>query len=308
MIGADSVLHESEDFYSLVEAHHGRQLKLYVYNLETDKCRDVIIIPDSSWGGEGSLGCGIGYGYLHRIPHTMAPQETAVGESGESQEQVDKRKKTFSSALGIATEEGQEALPQTPNLQPVTRPDLNGSNSSTTGGIGGFVQSPPTSTPAPQTPSETNVVSSPAAVEIPGMPPQITTPLSIPGMPPITVSAPVMMPPPPFSSAAPPTAAPPPTPNDPSWFANAAQNQAFPQTGYYQPQAPPQFTPQMYGQYNPQPSGSSYSPNATLPVQNVPLFNPVAPNINDNNAPTNSNFIRIFDPTAPPTTTTSTNP
>jgi hypothetical protein len=28
----------------------------------------VTIKPNSKWGGEGSLGCGIGYGYLHRIP------------------------------------------------------------------------------------------------------------------------------------------------------------------------------------------------------------------------------------------------
>merc|ERR1712210_315210 len=28
----------------------------------------VSITPNGAWGGEGSLGCGIGYGYLHRIP------------------------------------------------------------------------------------------------------------------------------------------------------------------------------------------------------------------------------------------------
>ena len=28
----------------------------------------VSITPNSDWGGDGSLGCGIGYGYLHRIP------------------------------------------------------------------------------------------------------------------------------------------------------------------------------------------------------------------------------------------------
>ena len=28
----------------------------------------VLLTPNSEWGGEGSLGCGIGYGYLHRIP------------------------------------------------------------------------------------------------------------------------------------------------------------------------------------------------------------------------------------------------
>lgn len=68
IIGADSVLHESEDLFTLIEAHEGRALKLYVYNIQDDSCREVTITPNLSWGGEGSLGCGIGYGYLHRIP------------------------------------------------------------------------------------------------------------------------------------------------------------------------------------------------------------------------------------------------
>lgn len=68
IIGADSVLHESEDLFTLIEAHEGRCLKLYVYNIDEDTCREVTITPNSNWPGEGSLGCGIGYGYLHRIP------------------------------------------------------------------------------------------------------------------------------------------------------------------------------------------------------------------------------------------------
>ena len=43
-------------------------MKLYVYNYELDNVREVLLTPNSAWGGEGSLGCGIGYGYLHRIP------------------------------------------------------------------------------------------------------------------------------------------------------------------------------------------------------------------------------------------------
>ncbi|XP_068980501.1 Golgi reassembly-stacking protein 2 [Bombus flavifrons] len=68
IIGADSVLHESEDIFTLIEAHESRPLKLYIYNTEDDSCREVTITPNHTWGGEGSLGCGIGYGYLHRIP------------------------------------------------------------------------------------------------------------------------------------------------------------------------------------------------------------------------------------------------
>lgn len=68
IIGADSILHESEDLFTLIESHEGRCLKLYVYNTVDDSCREVAITPNSAWGGSGSLGCGIGYGYLHRIP------------------------------------------------------------------------------------------------------------------------------------------------------------------------------------------------------------------------------------------------
>lgn len=53
IIGSDSVLHESEDLFSLIEAHEGRPLKLYVYNSEDDTCREVTIVPNSSWPGEG---------------------------------------------------------------------------------------------------------------------------------------------------------------------------------------------------------------------------------------------------------------
>ncbi|XP_034410962.1 Golgi reassembly-stacking protein 1a [Cyclopterus lumpus] len=68
IVGADQVLQDSEDFFSLIEAHEGKPLKLLVYNTQTDVCREVVVTPNGAWGGEGSLGCGIGYGYLHRIP------------------------------------------------------------------------------------------------------------------------------------------------------------------------------------------------------------------------------------------------
>ncbi|KAM4605555.1 Golgi reassembly-stacking protein 1a [Polymixia lowei] len=68
IVGADQVLQDSEDFFSLIEAHEGKPLKLLVFNTEADTCREVVVTPNGAWGGEGSLGCGIGYGYLHRIP------------------------------------------------------------------------------------------------------------------------------------------------------------------------------------------------------------------------------------------------
>ncbi|NXY31723.1 GORS1 protein, partial [Pomatorhinus ruficollis] len=68
VVGSDQILQESEDFFSLIEAHEGKPLKLMVYNTEADSIREVVVTPNGAWGGEGSLGCGIGYGYLHRIP------------------------------------------------------------------------------------------------------------------------------------------------------------------------------------------------------------------------------------------------
>ncbi|NXN03412.1 GORS1 protein, partial [Sylvia borin] len=68
VVGSDQILQESEDFFSVIEAHEGKPLKLMVYNTEADSIREVVVTPNGAWGGEGSLGCGIGYGYLHRIP------------------------------------------------------------------------------------------------------------------------------------------------------------------------------------------------------------------------------------------------
>ena len=59
---------QPEDLFTLIESSENKQLKLYVYNYDLDTVREVLLTPNSAWGGEGSLGCGIGYGYLHRIP------------------------------------------------------------------------------------------------------------------------------------------------------------------------------------------------------------------------------------------------
>lgn len=42
IIGADSILHESEDLFTLIESHEDRPLKMYVYNTDDDTCREVI--------------------------------------------------------------------------------------------------------------------------------------------------------------------------------------------------------------------------------------------------------------------------
>lgn len=47
---------QSEDLFSIVEEYEGKELKMYVYNTDTDNCREVLITPNCAWGGEGRYG------------------------------------------------------------------------------------------------------------------------------------------------------------------------------------------------------------------------------------------------------------
>lgn len=81
IIGSDQVLNERDDFFMLVETSDGQPIKVYVYSCMTDGVRELTLTPNSKWGGEGMLGCDIGYGYLHRIPSPESNVET-VGPTG----------------------------------------------------------------------------------------------------------------------------------------------------------------------------------------------------------------------------------
>jgi len=56
-------------------------LILYVYNNEYNVTRPVTITPSRTWGGQGLLGCTLGFGALHRIP---APLDEPVQQPGET--------------------------------------------------------------------------------------------------------------------------------------------------------------------------------------------------------------------------------
>ncbi|KAG7227323.1 hypothetical protein INR49_000327 [Caranx melampygus] len=83
IIGADTVMNESEDLFSLIESHEGKGLKLYVYNTDTDNCREVVQLsavtppstaPAVSTGLENSLS-GLS---ISTAPPTM-PSELQTG-------------------------------------------------------------------------------------------------------------------------------------------------------------------------------------------------------------------------------------
>ncbi|KAK7744826.1 hypothetical protein SLS62_009988 [Diatrype stigma] len=65
----------------LVDDHIGRPLRLWVYNHEYDVAREVVVTPSREWGGEGALGCVLGYGALHRLPAPLSEPVHAPGET-----------------------------------------------------------------------------------------------------------------------------------------------------------------------------------------------------------------------------------
>ncbi|KAI0820426.1 GRASP55/65 PDZ-like domain-containing protein [Trametes gibbosa] len=69
------VLSAEGDFYDVVEAHIDKPLRVYVYSYDFDTIREVVVIPNRHWGGEGLLGCVFGFGLLHRIPPVPADRE-----------------------------------------------------------------------------------------------------------------------------------------------------------------------------------------------------------------------------------------
>ncbi|KAH6619671.1 GRASP55/65 PDZ-like domain-containing protein [Chaetomium sp. MPI-SDFR-AT-0129] len=77
----EGVLHGEGGLSELVEDHIGRPLRLYVYNNEYDVTREVTIQPSRDWGGEGALGCVLGYGALHRLPAALSEPVHAPGET-----------------------------------------------------------------------------------------------------------------------------------------------------------------------------------------------------------------------------------
>lgn len=85
-------LQSEGDFFQLVEQSANNNLSLYVYNSDYDHTREVVIVPNRDWGGEGLLGCGIGYGLLRtfihsrldRIPKPQKQWEDSILEAPEA--------------------------------------------------------------------------------------------------------------------------------------------------------------------------------------------------------------------------------
>ncbi|KAI0852675.1 GRASP55/65 PDZ-like domain-containing protein [Daldinia vernicosa] len=77
----DGVLHGEGGLGELVDDYVGRPLRLWVYNNEYNVTRELEIVPSREWGGEGALGCVLGYGALHRLPAPLSEPVNAPGET-----------------------------------------------------------------------------------------------------------------------------------------------------------------------------------------------------------------------------------
>ncbi|KAI0396223.1 golgi reassembly-stacking protein [Xylariaceae sp. FL0594] len=79
----DAMLHGESGLGELVDDYVGlgRPLRLWVYNNEYDVTREVEIVPSRDWGGEGALGCVLGFGALHRLPPPLDEPVSAPGET-----------------------------------------------------------------------------------------------------------------------------------------------------------------------------------------------------------------------------------
>ena len=95
VLGAESVLNQADDLIALVQANIGKPLKLYVYNVVDDHVREVELTPNDNWGGEGCLGCDIGYGYLHRIPVSVDRSHPPVAPVANQQPKYQQPQPTF---------------------------------------------------------------------------------------------------------------------------------------------------------------------------------------------------------------------
>ncbi|KAG0371797.1 Golgi reassembly-stacking protein 2 [Mortierella sp. AD032] len=82
------IMRGERDLYDLVEDYIADELALHVYNSNTNEVREVIIIPREDWGGQGLLGCDVGFGYLHRLPK-QNPLHQKTSSAGDVKEKAD---------------------------------------------------------------------------------------------------------------------------------------------------------------------------------------------------------------------------
>ena len=69
ILGTPTVIFEDvADFTNFIQTNDKKPIDLVVYSTEDEKSRVLTLVPDSTWGGAGSLGGEIGFGHVHSLP------------------------------------------------------------------------------------------------------------------------------------------------------------------------------------------------------------------------------------------------
>mmetsp|Transcript_2575 Transcript_2575/g.5972 ORF Transcript_2575/g.5972 Transcript_2575/m.5972 type:complete len:373 (+) Transcript_2575:52-1170(+) len=69
MLGSGpTVFRDLEDLVDAVSGCVDQRVQVQVYNSDSEAIREVTLVPNRAWGGEGLIGCDIGTGMLHKIP------------------------------------------------------------------------------------------------------------------------------------------------------------------------------------------------------------------------------------------------
>ncbi|CAH0049821.1 unnamed protein product [Clonostachys solani] len=124
----EGALHGEGALGELVEDFISRPLRLYVYNNEYNVTREVTIQPSRDWGGEGALGCVLGYGALHRLPAPLSEPVSAPGETMFDGEPNEKAGPALFSPVEAAPPQGGDYLipAQMVESSPVSAPPRGG--------------------------------------------------------------------------------------------------------------------------------------------------------------------------------------
>ena len=85
-----------------------------------------IIVPNHEWGGNGSLGCDVGYGLLHRIPRRKKETDNNDNEQNNNNNTEQQNTTTYSDTIFSSPDEvvpdhleeaRQTLLPPSPSTQ-----------------------------------------------------------------------------------------------------------------------------------------------------------------------------------------------
>lgn len=75
-----TAFHEIDELVEVVTTNINQRMQVYVYNVDSETVREVVLVPNNSWGGDGCIGCDIGTGLLHRIPMPRRPPGNGVAQ------------------------------------------------------------------------------------------------------------------------------------------------------------------------------------------------------------------------------------